>query len=34
MNVEIGNEASQFPEKECINRIFVSVSISNILDYN
>jgi hypothetical protein len=27
MNVEIGTEAEQFPEKEYINRIFVTVSI-------
>ncbi len=25
MNVEIRTEAAQFPEKECINRIFVAV---------
>jgi hypothetical protein len=25
MNVEIGAEAAQFPEKECINGIFVAV---------
>jgi hypothetical protein len=25
MNVEIGAEAGQFPEKECINGIFVAV---------
>ncbi len=25
MNVEIGIEAVQFPEKECINEIFVAV---------
>ncbi len=25
MNVEIGSEAAQFPEKECINGIFVAV---------
>ncbi len=25
MNVEIGAEATQFPEKEYINRIFVAV---------
>ncbi len=25
MNVEIGAEAAQFPEKECINRIAVAV---------
>jgi hypothetical protein len=25
MNVEIGSEAPQFPEKDCINGIFVAV---------
>jgi hypothetical protein len=25
MNVEIGNEATQFPEKENINEIFIAV---------
>jgi hypothetical protein len=25
MNVEIGTEAALFPEKECINEIFVAV---------
>ncbi len=25
MNVEIGTEAAQFPEKECINGIFTAV---------
>jgi hypothetical protein len=25
INVEIGTEAAQFPEKECINGIFVAV---------
>jgi hypothetical protein len=25
MNVEIGTEATQFPEKECLNKIFVAV---------
>jgi hypothetical protein len=25
MNVEIGTEAAQFPEKECINGIFLAV---------
>jgi hypothetical protein len=25
MNVKIGTEAAQFPEKECINGIFVAV---------
>ncbi len=34
MNVEIRTEAAQFPEKECMNRIFVAVYISNLLDYN
>jgi hypothetical protein len=29
MNVEIGTEAAQFPEKEYINGIFVAVQIWN-----
>jgi hypothetical protein len=29
MNVEIGTEAMQFPEKECINGIFVAVHTSD-----
>jgi hypothetical protein len=31
MNVEIGTEASQFPEKEYINGIFVAVHASHII---
>jgi hypothetical protein len=27
MNVEIGTEAAQFPEKECINGIFLAVTV-------
>jgi hypothetical protein len=27
MNVEIGTEAAQFPEKECISGIFLAVHI-------
>jgi hypothetical protein len=30
MNVEIGTEATQFPEKEYINRIFVAVHVKII----
>ncbi len=30
MNVEIGTEAAQFPEKEYINGIFVTVHISSV----
>jgi hypothetical protein len=30
MNVEIGTEAAQFPEKDCINGIFVAVHIMKI----
>jgi hypothetical protein len=30
MNVEIGTEAAQFPEKEYINGIFVAVSVKAI----
>ncbi len=29
MNVEIGTEAAQFPEKEYINGIFFAVCITN-----
>jgi hypothetical protein len=29
MNVEIGTEATQFPEKEYINGIFVAVYVLN-----
>jgi hypothetical protein len=34
MNVEIGAEAVQFPEKECINGIFLAVYIyiDNVLN--
>jgi hypothetical protein len=28
MNVEIGTEAAQFPEKEYINGIFIAVQLS------
>jgi hypothetical protein len=28
MNVEIGTEAAQFPEKECINGIFLAVHVA------
>jgi hypothetical protein len=27
MNVEIGTKAAQFPEKECINGIFLAVTV-------
>jgi hypothetical protein len=30
MNLEIGTEAVQFPEKECINGIFLTVYIVNL----
>ncbi len=30
MNVEIGTEAAQFPEKEYMNGIFFAVRISNV----
>ncbi len=30
MNVEIGTEAAQFPEKECINGIFLAVWIRHV----
>jgi hypothetical protein len=30
MNVEIRTEAEQFPEKECINGIFLAVCISRL----
>jgi hypothetical protein len=30
MNVEIGTEAAQFPEKEYINGIFVAVYVSSL----
>ncbi len=30
MNVEIGTEAAQFPEKEYINEIFVAVCMDEI----
>ncbi len=30
MNVEIGTEAAEFPEKECINGIFVAVCIGAV----
>ncbi len=32
MNVEIGTEAAQFPEKEYINGIFVAVRFEHALD--
>jgi hypothetical protein len=31
MNVEIGTDASQFPEKEYINGIFVAVHASHMI---
>ncbi len=31
MNVEIGTEAAQFPEKEYINGIFVAVCIAGVI---
>jgi hypothetical protein len=30
MNVEIGTKAAQFPEKECINGIFLAVWIRHV----
>jgi hypothetical protein len=30
MNVEIGTEAAQFPEKECISGIFLAVQLRAI----
>jgi hypothetical protein len=30
MNVEIGTEAAQFPEKEYINAIFLAVKVSEV----
>ncbi len=33
MNVEIGTEAMQFPEKEYINEIFLAVYGSNFKEY-
>jgi hypothetical protein len=32
MNVEIGTEAAQFPEKKYINEIFLAVWFSNLLE--
>jgi hypothetical protein len=34
MNVEIGTEASQFPEKEYINGIFVAVYSQTTVEYS
>jgi hypothetical protein len=34
MNVEIGAEAAQFPEKEYINGIFVAVQSADATDTN
>jgi hypothetical protein len=32
MNVEIGTEAVQFPEKKCINGIFLAVKIKALFN--
>jgi hypothetical protein len=32
MNVEIGTEATQFPEKKCINGVFLAVKELNATD--
>jgi hypothetical protein len=34
MNVEIGIEAAQLPEKEYINGIFVAASVENINEFS
>jgi hypothetical protein len=34
MNVEIGTEAAQFPEKEYINGIFLAVQVERLQGWN
>jgi hypothetical protein len=34
MNVEIGAEAAQFPEKENINEIFLAVCEAGLIDFS